>query len=223
LTGGSPITAKIQGGSPSRAARRDYLKEIWKPVIGYEGFYEASNLGNIRSLKRATTSGRVLKQHVNKRNGYCTVSLSKNNVIKCKRVHKLVYMAFHPDKIISEGYNKYETIDHVDGNKTNNRIENLNLCTQSENQLRAYRLGINGKTTRKVIDLTTGNVFESCIEAAKSVGVKNLHSPAVTRVCKGERSQYRNHKFAYYDDFIKGIVPEFKGRAKKSCEKLWRK
>lgn len=193
--------------------------EIWKPVRGYEGYYEASNDGRIRSIKRTTTSGKVLRQHIGKRNGYCTVSLSVNNIKKTKRVHKLVYLAFHPDADLPDRYSKDMTIDHIDGNKTNNCIDNLRVCTQSENQLRAYELGINGKNTRKVIDLTTGTIYESLTEAVRSVGGKKCES--VIRVCKGKRSHYRNHKFAYYDDFVHGTIPAFSGRPRESCKKLW--
>lgn len=213
----SLITANT-GRSRYRPEGRD-MKEIWKPIPDYEGFYEASNLGNIRSVKRSTTRGRILKQHIGKRNGYCHVSLSKHNVIVTRRVHKLVYMAFHPDIYLPKGYDKRYTLDHVDGDKTNNRLDNLELCSQSENQLRAYRLGINGKSTRKVIDITTGKVFESLTDAALSVGSKSRS--AITRVCKGNRSQYRDHKFAYLEDYENGTIPEFKGKAKASCKRLW--
>ena len=70
--------------------------EIWKPIKGYEGLYEVSNMGQVRSLARHTTKGKILKQYVNKINGYCYVSLSKNNKACSKRVHCLVMKAFNP-------------------------------------------------------------------------------------------------------------------------------
>lgn len=195
------------------------MKEEWKSIKGYEGLYEASNLGRIRSIKRTTTSGRILKQYISPHNGYCYVSLCKNNVAVSKRVHKLVYAAFHGWEW-GDKYDKHHTIDHIDGNKTNNKLENLDVCTQSENQIRAFKKGLNPVVARKVIDLTTGEVFSSTIEAATSVGA-NKRGASISRVCSGKRSQYRNHKFAYYEDYINGTIPEFKGKAKGTCEKLW--
>ncbi len=195
------------------------MTEEWRPVKGYEGLYEASNHGRIRSIKRTSTSGRVLKQYISKQNGYCYVSLCKNNVSTTKRVHKLVYAAFHGWEW-GDKYDKKHTIDHIDGNKTNNRLDNLDVCTQSENQIRAYSNGLNPVLTRPVIDLTTGEVFNSATEAALSVSGKK-RSASIIRVCKGQRSQYRNHKYAYYEDYQKGKTPVFTGRAKGTCEKLW--
>lgn len=195
------------------------MSEKWKAIKGYEGLYEASSLGRIRSLKRTSTSGRVLKQYVSPHNGYCYVSLCKDNRRISKRVHKLVYTAFYGWEWGS-GYHKEHTIDHIDGDKTNNRIDNLEVCTQSENQKRAYKKGLNPVFSKMVIDLTTGQIFDSVLEAANSVRT-GANGAAVSRVCKGRRSQYRNHKFAYYDDYLKNTIPQFRGRAKESCKKLW--
>jgi hypothetical protein len=194
-------------------------REKWKPVVGYEGLYEVSNLGRIKSLPRTTTSGKILKQYVNKKNGYCYVALSKNNHSYTKRVHVLVLTAFKPSPK-KDGYDKNWTIDHKDGNKANNNLDNLEWCTQCENQRRAVRMGLQKFKTKKVIDLTTLKIFDSATDAVNSVGGSRVS--AITRVCQGLRSNYRNHRFAYYEDYLKNTIPNFKGKAKESCEKLWR-
>lgn len=195
------------------------MEEKWLPVKGYEGLYEVSDMGRVRSLKRATTSGKVLKPYVSPVNGYCYVTLSKDNKRVPKRVHKLIMMAFNPIDC-KRGYDKDHTIDHIDGDKTNNALVNLEWCTQSENQKRAYALGINGKTQKAVINLDTLQVFESMTEAVRSVGGTKVS--AITRVCRGQRSQYRNNRFAYLEDYENGTIPQFTGKAKESCEALWR-
>ena len=196
------------------------MSELWRDIPEYEGLYQASNMGNIRSLKRYTTSGRVLKQYVNQANGYKYVSLSKNNIIKNKRVHVLIMQTFNP-VAKKPGYDKDVTIDHINGIKTDNRLDNLDWCTQSENQKRAYALGINGKTTRQVIDLDTREIFESERDAAATLG--STRSTAILRVCKGTRSHYKNHHFAYLDDYLNGTIPAFKGAyTRRSSESLWR-
>ena len=195
------------------------MTEEWKPVKGYENLYEASSLGRIRSIKRSANSGRILKQYVSPANGYCYVSLSKDNVRITKRVHKLVYVAFNGWEW-GDRYDKNHTIDHIDGDKTNNSIDNLEECSQSENQIRAFKNGLNPVISRSVIDLTTGEVFESARAASLSVG-GSKHGGAISRVCKGMRSQYRDHRFAYYDDYLNNTVPKFTGRAKGTCKNLW--
>ena len=196
------------------------MVEKWKAVVGYENLYEVSNLGKVRSLPRNTTSGRIMRPYINKANGYAYIVLCKDNKKRTARVHVLVMNAFDP-RPKKDGYDKRYTIDHKDGDKTNNALMNLEWCTQSENQKRAYALGINGKTTRAVIDLTTGEAFESEHEAAMSVG--GHKSISIHRVCVGQRSQYRNHRFAFLSDFENGTIPEYRGRIqKKSAETLWR-
>ena len=195
------------------------MAEEWRPVKGYEGLYEASNFGRIKSLKRHTTSGGIMKIYVNPYNGYCYVNLCKDNKSATKRVHKIIYTAFN-GWAWGDKYDKAHTIDHIDGDKTNNRLSNLEVCTQSENQLRAFKNGLNPVVTRPVIDLTTGEVFQSATDATASIGGRNCNS--VIRVCQGKRSHYRNHEYAYYEDYINGTVPAFKGRNKrKSSVSLW--
>jgi len=193
--------------------------EIWKPVVGYEGLYEVSSLGRIRSLPRNTTHGGIMKPYRSPHNGYMYVALTKCGDRKTKRVHKLVLMAFDP-RPTGAYYDKNYTINHIDGDKTNNMLSNLEWCTQSENQIKAYEIGINGKYQRKIINLTTMEIFESAKDAAESVGGKKSNS--ICRVCLGKRSHYRNNRFAYLEDYENGTIPEYRGRWKRrSQENLW--
>ena len=110
-------------------------QEIWKPVVGFDGYYEVSNLGRVRSVERTieyadgrvyTYRCRVLSPTVDKY-GYCTVQLSVNRKIKRRRVHNLVAEAFisNPEK---KPY-----IDHIDTNPSNNHYKNLRWATQKDN------------------------------------------------------------------------------------------
>jgi hypothetical protein len=101
--------------------------EIWKDIPNYESFYQASNLGRIKSLKR--NKEKILKQSTQTR-GYYRVQLSKYKDPKQYLVHKLVAMAFlnhTPD-----GYMLH--IDHIDGNQLNNKVENLEELTAGEHR-----------------------------------------------------------------------------------------
>lgn len=108
-------------------------KEVWLDVVGYEGLYEASNLGRIRRSYSAPhrslgVPGSVLKQTIQK-NGYHTVSLSNDGNVKSHRVSRIVLSAFC-------GLEPFEGAQaaHNDGNKSNNKLTNLRWATASENQ-----------------------------------------------------------------------------------------
>lgn len=190
--------------------------EVWKDIPHLEGFYQASNLGNIRSLPRSTTKGCVLKQYVNKKNGYCYVSISQRGHIHSRRVHILVANAF-----LGENTERLQ-VNHIDGVKTNNSVSNLEYCTQSENMAHAYRTGLETPKGLSVIDLDTLDVYISASEAARSLST-NAKGEMVARVCRGERSRYRNHRFAFLDDYLGGSIPEYKGKYKKKVsDVLWR-
>lgn len=197
--------------------------EIWKPVVGYEGRYEVSNEGRVRSLpKYRTKETKVLKPYVNTWNGYCYVQLSdENHNHKSHRVHKLVLEAFTDYR--STGFNPpYNVINHIDENKTNNRLENLEVCSQYENLHKSskYKVRKAGCEVR-VINLDNKEVYESYTDAAKAIG--GSRGEMVARVCRGERSHYRNYRFAKLEDYENGTIPEYKGKnKKKASESLWR-
>ena len=105
------------------------MEEVWKPVPGYEGLYEVSNLGNVRSINWRNTGvvkNLYLKTH-NK--GYLQVELAKDGIKKSFVVHRLVATAFLPNPLA------YPEVNHKDENKKNNVVENLEWCSRSYNVL----------------------------------------------------------------------------------------
>lgn len=194
------------------------MEEIWKPAKGFEDLYEVSNLGRIKSLPRKTTSGGVMKSHTNKRNGYQYVCLCKDNKVKNRRVHIMVMEAFTDYR--SKGFNADAVIDHIDGNKTNNRLDNLQVVTQKENDSRARTRQTQRYYSIPVIDLDTKEVYKSFTDASHAVGGKQ--GEMVRRVCNGERSHYRNHRYARLSDYENGTIPAYKGKTrKKASVALW--
>jgi len=119
-------------------------KEQWKPICNYENYYEVSNLGNIRSVDRyvkSKSNSRVLlkgkpMKYVVSIHGYKRITLCKDGKHKQFFIHRLVALAF-----LKNSYNK-PMINHIDGNKLNNELSNLEWCTHSENLLHAYRTGL---------------------------------------------------------------------------------
>lgn len=119
------------------------MEEIWKPVKGYEGYYEVSNLGRVRSIDRVVVDtvrncerllkGKVLVQN-DKENGYKTVVFCKEHKTHNKYVHRLVAEVFIPNP------DNLPQINHKDEDKTNNRVDNLEWCTQLYNNLYGSRM-----------------------------------------------------------------------------------
>lgn len=140
------------------------MEEEWRPVKGYEGLYEVSNMGRVKSLHYGKS--RILKQITNT-NGYMAVDLHKDGTRSPKRVHRLVATAFIPNP-----HNKPE-VNHKDGNKKNNTVDNLEWCTSSYNTKHAYRNGLVNKDEQKkgVIVYKRYGEYKSITEASEALGV----------------------------------------------------
>lgn len=188
-------------------------KEIWKPVVGYEGLYDVSSLGRVRSLgrvivqkngKRIKIRERILKPAIQNR-GYEFVSLSNSLGLKLKLVHQLVGKAFIPNP------DNKPFIDHINGNRRDNRVENLRWCTPKENNnfelARKHASdGLLGKTGRlcpnskKVNQYTLDGTFirsyYGTCEASRETGIRNISRACLspTRTAGGYIWKYDNIK-----------------------------
>lgn len=117
------------------------MREIWKKIKEYPN-YEISNYGRVRSLKYYSNVHKkyyvrvlILKEKTN-RYGYKMITLSNENGRKCFTIHRLVAKAFIDNK------SNYNEVNHIDGNKSNNKFNNLEWCTRRDNILHAYKLGL---------------------------------------------------------------------------------
>lgn len=173
------------------------IKEIWKDIPNYEGLYQASNLGNIKSLERYNYKGhhnleKILKPTLCK-NGYLYVNLCKSKKTKIIQVHKLIAITFLKNP------NNYLCINHIDGNKTNNLVYNLEYCTYSHNEKEAYRLGLKKTipTNQYYLDGTFIKTWKSREEIKKELG---LNPSDIWRVCKGQRKTCGGYIWKYADE-----------------------
>lgn len=157
------------------------IKEIWKDL---NGFYEVSNLGNVKStaLKNYDAGGRVYSKKerilkpAHRSDGYLFVNISNFRHRRPWKVHQLVAFAFIPNP------NDYNCINHINGIKTDNRVENLEWCTEQENVKHSFEVlkrnptklfGKNNSASKSVINTITRVVYVSVTEASESIGMKH--------------------------------------------------
>ena len=118
-----------------RKPEDDLPGEIWKDIAGYEGLYQVSNFGRVKSFQKPNPQ--ILKALANNKGGYLRVSLTKKRISQQKLIHVLVAEAFLPNP------DNLPQVDHKFGDKTDNRACALEWVSQSENISRAFRLGLN--------------------------------------------------------------------------------
>ena len=167
------------------------VKEIWKPVKGYETTYIVSNFGRIKAVERVNYVGKHFKEHIMKyavdRNGYQRVYLTYMGITKSKLVHRVVAEAF------IQNTHGYPEINHKDENKQNNKIENLEWCTHKYNSNYGTRTAriipkTISKTSKKVIQSDDdGNIikiWDSLSSASRFLGISEQN---ISKCCLGKR------------------------------------
>lgn len=197
------------------------MNEIWKDIKGYEGYYQISNLGRVRSLDRIVVEnktghkrpirGKMLSNHLLKI-GYYSVGLSRNGKCELKYVHRLVAEAFIPNP------NGYDTVNHIDENPKNNSVENLEWCThqynityrdtmkRAANSRRWYydtvltkRAKGNGYSNKAVLQFDIDGNFirewDSESNAARSLGINEWSG--ISAVCKGKKKSAFGYIWRY--------------------------
>lgn len=162
--------------------------EFWKTIEKYPQ-YEVSTFGRVKShwFKKE----RILKGSINSRRGYVTVNLFRKGLNERLYVHRLVLEAFQP-KHKSRSY-----VNHIDCNPTNNRLQNLEWVTQSENMKHAVSLGrinINHDTRKRKVLRNDGRTYTSITEAARDIGCTR---PAIWNVCNGAKHLVKGYSFSY--------------------------
>lgn len=191
--------------------------EIWKDIKGYEGYYQVSNMGRVRSLdrivgkKRRLYKGRVIMERTHD-NGYKFVRLNKDNRFYQPLIHRLVAKAFIPNP-----ENK-PTVNHIDENKKNNCVDNLEWATYKENCIHGTRneriqrgrdcrvIGEKIKQTRKKKGLckkvrrinpknNTVVEYDSIMDAVRDIGCPG--NSGIYYACNNKLKTYKGYKWEY--------------------------
>lgn len=169
------------------------MKEIWKDIEEYEGLYQVSNLGRVKRLKGKYVSAERMVNPSRHTDGYLQFNLCKNGKRKNHKIHRLVAQAFIPNP-----ENKPE-VNHIDEDKTNNNINNLEWSTRKENVnhgTRNERVSKTMSTPIIAINLKTGESkdFYGVRECARQLGLNSRH---ITPVLKGRRKSTGGYTFKY--------------------------
>lgn len=181
----------------------DLQGEVWKAVVGYEGFYEVSNMGRVRSLDHITSNrlfkGKIMTQsnklEQNNRHSfpYKSVKLTKNGKGKMRLVHRLVAEAFIPNR------DNLPFINHKDENPSNNNVDNLEWCTPKYNVsyggLPQYLSEVNG---REVMQFSLkGEFITKYNSLQKAQQSTNIDASNIMRACRGEQRHAGGFKWRF--------------------------
>ena len=181
-------------------------KEIWCDVKGYEGLYQVSNWGRVKSLGNGCSNNskeRILKNIANGL-GYLLVHLFKGGECKGYTVHRLVLSTFNP----VDGMDELE-VNHINEKKDDNRLKNLEWCDRSYNNnygtrnAKASEKMTNGKLSIPIVQLTPeGKYIRSYKSSHDAQRLGGFTQQAINACCKGKLKTHGNYKWMYLSEFL---------------------
>lgn len=181
----------------------------WAPVKGYEGLYEVSIDGEVRSLERIDCRGQLRKERIlkprKKRGGYLRVNLCRDGKVKTHPIHRLVAEAWlkNPDNL--------PCINHKDENPSNNHVSNLEFCTYQYNNTfgtaiqRRTEKNTNGKKSIPVVALDKQGRIVHVFPSTREAGRNGFNQGAVSACCRKVKKTYKGLIWLYREDFLKKI------------------
>ena len=165
------------------------MQEIWKNIPNYEGIYQISNLGNIRSCKN-----NKIRKSIKQKSGYLRIILTKNQKQKATNVHILVAKNFVPNP------NNLPFVNHIDGNKENNKSDNLEWVTASQNMKHAIKKGLikhhpwSVKVAQYSLDGKLIKVWDKMADASRHL---NCHHSQIFDCCRGKQNTCKGYVWKY--------------------------
>lgn len=168
----------------------------WKDVEGYEGLYQVSDEGEVKSLKYRGSNKEYILSNRKVTKGYMQVILWKNRKSKTFMVHRLVAQAFIPNP------NNYPQINHKDEDKTNNKVENLEWCTNEYNH--NYGTGnirrgggLNHAGSKRVYQYTLNGELIAIWPSSMECGRNGFSQCCISNCCNGKLETYKGYRWSY--------------------------
>lgn len=178
--------------------------EVWKDIEGFEGKYAVSNLGNVKSLNYRHTGKEKILSPFKTWKGYLRVNLCRNGKRKNYAVHRLVLSTFNP---VDDSESLQ--VNHIDEDKSNNRLENLEWMTCKENNNygthndRVAEKTTNGKLSIPLVQLTIeGRYIRSYKSAMDAKRLGGFHQGAIIKCCKGKRKSHGGFRWMYLSEYM---------------------
>ena len=168
------------------------MTEIWRDIKGYEGLYQVSNLGNVRRLVGFRCRNERIIKPRKKANGYLQVILQDNGIKKCVHIHRLVAEAFIPNT------DNLPEVNHIDEDKTNNRVSNLEWCTRKYNAEYSLAKPVNQYTL-------SGEFVKQWVSTRAIERQCGVHQQNIWHCCKGKIKSAYGFKWYYVDDPVQYI------------------
>ena len=163
------------------------MEEIWKDIQDYNGDYQVSNLGRIRTFKQGA-QGRILSPILN-RGRYLKINLYKDGKMQTHAIHRLVAEAFIPNP------NNLPQVNHKDENGQNNCVDNLEWCDAQYNNTYGARIEKTiAKKSYPVLCIETNTTYKNSVKAGAML---NIHPRLIRGVCNGEHHTTHNLHFQY--------------------------
>lgn len=179
--------------------------EIWKDIVGYEGKYQVSNMGRVKSLNyKYTGKAKILRPVKNNRCGYLFVNLCKNGNRKNYTVHRLILMTFSPVDNMDE-----LDINHIDEDKTNNNLLNLEWGTHKENiNHGTHNARVAEKLSIPISQLSLDGKLVKAWESSQDAERGGFNSGAIIQCCKNKYMRdgnniYKSYRWMYLKDWLK--------------------
>lgn len=187
------------------------MKEIWKDIVGYEGLYQVSNMGRVKSLGNDGARKEKILKPITNGQGYLLVCLCKDGKTKNFRIHRLVALHFIPNP------NNLPTVNHLDEDKNNNCVTNLEWCSSEYNHnygTRNQRVSekmTNGKLSIPIVQLDPSsnkvlNVYPSTMEAERN----GFYHSSIAKCIKGRYKTHRGYKWQYLHEYLLLKNPKIK-------------
>ena len=173
------------------------MEEIWKDIKGYEGLYQVSNLGKVKRLrfinKHTNIEKETIKSQKIRKDGYLEVVLYKDGKGKCIQVHRIVATAFIPN------IENKPQVNHIDGNKKNNIVKNLEWVTRSENMRHSARQLRNN--VKKINQYDLNDRYLATYSSITIAGeINGIRESSIANVLTGRRNKAYGYKWRYAKD-----------------------